>query len=126
MGQVKEHQLANYDTSESEHEHDDICFSIYGCPEIDDTEGYVPREVGLMVETKPGQGKAVSVWTLTPKGLKYFEAAEEFLAKLDAIDLALEQEKTDGEGDGVSQTLKDLRQNALMDSTLRMARDKRG
>ncbi len=72
------------------------------------------------------QGKAVSVWTLTPRGLKYFEAAEEFLAKLDAIDLELEQEKTSGEGEDMSQAMRDLRQYALMDSTLNMARDKRG
>lgn len=45
--QLKEHQLANYDTSEeSKHEHDEICFHKYGCPEIDDTKGYQPRTVG--------------------------------------------------------------------------------
>lgn len=65
------------------------------------------------------KGKAVTVWTLTPRGRRYFEATEEYLAKLDAIDTDL------GFNVGLSLALKDLRRAGLMESIIEMVSTKR-
>ena len=65
------------------------------------------------------KGKAVTVWKLTPRGLRYFEATEEYLTKLDAIDTDL------GINVGVSLALKDLRRAGLMESIIQMVSEKR-
>ncbi len=69
---------------------------------------------------KGKKGRVVSVFKLTPKGERYFEATQEYLAKLDAIDADL------GINVGVSQSLKDLRRAGLMESIIQIVGEKRG